>query len=238
MDPTSTARHEGSGSLFERTQPGLHSDLIRRLPPVPFDAPILDVGCGTGAWLKRLSEAGYTNLWGIDRDLGAFGFERAKTAVADLDSDQLPFAEQRFDLITAIEVIEHLENPGRLYRLFAHLLSDTGVALLTTPNIHSLTSRLRHLLTGKLGQFDEKGDQTHLAPLLLDGLSRVLPRYGLTLGERWGYPATGSVVYRRPLQLISRVLGTALPDVVPGDSLCLTIVRAPAKPGSSPSRPS
>jgi SAM-dependent methyltransferase len=211
--------------LVERTLSGLHNDLISRLPPVPRNAPVLDVGCGTGAWLKRLSEAGFTNLWGIDRDLSGLGFAAATTAVADLDADRLPFDGQKFDLITAIEVIEHLENPGRLYRLFATHLTDSGIALVTTPNIHSIISRLRHFLTGKLGQFDEKGDDTHVTPLLLDGLARILPRYGLALSERWGYPEHGSVVYRRPLQLAARVLGAALPEVVGGDALCLMIRR-------------
>lgn len=212
--------------LTERTLSGLHADLIAHLPPLPRDASILDVGCGTGAWLRRLSQAGFTNLWGVDRDVGQFGFAGATTAAADLDSDEFPFGDRKFDLITAIEVVEHLENPGRLYRLLSRFLTEVGLALVTTPNIHSLLSRLRHLLTGRLGQFDDKGDATHVIPVLLDGLARILPRYGLTVRARWGYPEVGSVVYRKPLQIASRVLRLALPDEVPGDALCLLLGRA------------
>jgi SAM-dependent methyltransferase len=228
MNATAPATNVSSGGLAERTVPGLHQHLIAHLPPLARDAAILDVGCGTGAWLKRLSDAGFTNLWGIDRDLSAFGVPGAHTAVADLDSDRLPFAEQKFDLITAVEVIEHLENPGRLYRLFGTYLSKTGLALVTTPNIHSLVSRLRHLLTGKLGQFDDRGDQTHVSPLLLDGLERILPRYGLALVTRWGYPERGSVAYRPAIRIISRLMRVWLPDSVPGDALCLLIGRRAA----------
>jgi 2-polyprenyl-3-methyl-5-hydroxy-6-metoxy-1,4-benzoquinol methylase len=214
--------------LAERTLPGLHSALIARLPPLSPDAQILDVGCGTGAWLRRLGEAGYVSLWGVDRDLSGFEFPSAKVATVDLDQDAFPFADQRFRLITAIEVIEHLENPGRLYRLAQHYLADGGHLLLTTPNMHSLVSRLRHLVTGQLGQFDAKGDQTHIAPLLLAGAERVFPRYGLTLVERWGYPERGSIVYRRWMGLAARVLGLLLPDDIPGDALCLLLRRDPA----------
>jgi SAM-dependent methyltransferase len=195
------------------------------LPP---DAAILDVGCGTGAWLRRLSEAGYSNLWGVDQDVSNVGFASARVATVDLDQDGFPFGDQRFSLITAIEVIEHLENPGRLYHLARHYLEDGGYLLLTTPNMHSLVSRLRYLLTGQLGQFDEKGDLTHVAPLLLSGAARVFPRYNLTVVERWGYPAHGSLVYRRPLELASRALGLLLPNDVPGDALCLLLRKATA----------
>jgi SAM-dependent methyltransferase len=215
--------------LAERTLPGLHAALFAHLPPLSFDAPILDVGCGSGAWLQRLAEAGYLNLWGVDRDVTGFSSSLGKIASADLDEDAFPFADQRFRLITAIEVIEHLDNPGRLYRLAQNYLAEGGHLLLTTPNIQSLLSRLRHLVTGQLGQFDGKGDLTHVSPLLLAGAERAFPRYGLKLVARWGYPEHGSIVYRRPLELVSRALARLLPDDVPGDALCLLLqrIRAP-----------
>jgi SAM-dependent methyltransferase len=223
MDP---ARAEPETALTERTLPGLHATLIAHLPALAADAPILDVGCGTGAWLRRLSEAGFRNLFGVDQDLGGFGFPGATVARYDLDGDGPPFGDQRFNLVSAIEVIEHLENPGHLYRLAQRYLVEGGHLLLTTPNIHSLVSRLRHLITGELGQFDAKGDQTHVAPLLLAGAERLLPRYGLTMVGRWGYPERGSIVYRRPLALAAQILGTLLPDHVPGDALCLLLRRS------------
>lgn len=228
MSTTSASGVAGSvePSLVERTLPGLHGALIARLPAVKRDAAVLDVGCGTGAWLRRLSAAGFHNLWGVDRDVSAVGFAQARVAAVDLDQDSFPFGEQRFTLITAIEVIEHLENPGRLYHLARHYLEDGGYFLLTTPNMHSLVSRLRYLLTGQLGQFDHKGDLTHVAPLLLSGAERIFPRYGLEVVERWGYPERGSLVYRRPLELASRALSLVLPNEVPGDALCLLLRKA------------
>ena len=214
--------------LGERTLTGLHAALIKRLPPLPPEAAILDVGCGTGAWLRRLSEAGFSNLFGVDQDLSGFRFPAAKVRPFDLNGDASPFPGQRFALITAIEVIEHLDNPGRLYRLAQHHLVDGGHLLLTTPNIHSLVSRLRHLVTGQLGQFDAKGDQTHVTPLLLAGMERLLPRYGLKLVARWGHPERGSIVYRRPVALAAQVLGVLLPNDIPGDALCLLLRRSDA----------
>ena len=62
--------------LQERAIEGQHAALlpvINNLDGISHVSPILDLGCGTGAWLKRLYDAGYRNLWGVDRDTEAFG---------------------------------------------------------------------------------------------------------------------------------------------------------------------
>jgi 2-polyprenyl-3-methyl-5-hydroxy-6-metoxy-1,4-benzoquinol methylase len=212
--------------LVERTLPGLHSSLIARVPQIRRDAQVLDIGCGTGAWLDRLANAGFTNLHGIDLDTDQFRCARATCSKANLDHDDLALGGRKFDLITAIELVEHLENPGRLYKHIRDHLAPGGYALVTTPNIHSLVSRLRHLITGHLGQFDDKSDLTHIMPLLLVGLERILPRHGLKLVERWGHPEGGSLAYRKPLVLAAKMLGVVLPDEVPGDLLCVLIRHA------------
>jgi SAM-dependent methyltransferase len=209
--------------LPERTLLGLHGSLMAHLPALPRDAQILDIGCGSGAWLDRLAGAGFSNLHGIDQDIEQFRCQRATCSRANLDHDNLSLGARRFDLITAIELVEHLENPGRLYKHIGDHLAPGGFALVTTPNIHSLVSRLRHLLTGRLGQFDDKGDPTHLAPVLLLGLERILPRYGLKIVKRWGHPERGSVAYRKPLVFAATILGRFLSDELPGDGMCVLI---------------
>ena len=154
-----------TNKLTERTIGGLHESLIVYLPKLNKDASILDIGCGTGAWLNRLADMGYDNLYGIYADIQQIKIDRFQYRQANLDFDDLGLEDQKFDLITSIEVIEHLENPGRLFYHVSNYLSDNGVFLLTTPNIHSLDCRLKYLLTGKLKSFDEKGDCTHVYPV-------------------------------------------------------------------------
>ena len=213
--------------LVERTVAGLHGALMRYLPlTLSHDCPILDIGCGTGAWLERLADSGFTDLWGVDRDATHFGCERARFLKADLDADRLEIGDTRFGLITAIEVIEHLENPGRLFSIVATFLDRHGYLLMTTPNIHSLLCRFRFCVTGHLKQFDSKGDPTHIYPVLLESLKRVLPRYELEIASQWWYPDDGSsITSRRSLKLVTAVLRILLPDDVPGDLLCLLIRR-------------
>lgn len=209
--------------LPERTIAGLHSALLRRLPEISRDAPVLDVGCGSGAWLERLAAAGFRHLHGIDLDEAQFKAGGASCSKGDIDSDEIELGEQKYGLISAIELVEHLENPGRLFKLVSAHLGEGGYFLLTTPNIHSLRCRLKFFLTGRLASFDEKGDPTHIYPVLLTSLQRLLPRYSLEVVERWCYPERGSLIYRRPLKIVAAGLGLVLPDLLPGDILCLLI---------------
>jgi len=55
--------------LREVTPPGLHETLLERvvrLPGINPETAILDLGCGSGAWLARLARSGFKALRGID----------------------------------------------------------------------------------------------------------------------------------------------------------------------------
>jgi len=220
--------------LQEKTLPGLHEALVRHLLSLDRDGAVLDVGCGTGAWLQRLAGNGFKNLYGIDADLSQFGIAGAQVFQMDLDTDELPLAGRPFHLITAIEVIEHIENTGRLFRLVESHLKDDGVFLLTTPNIHSLHSRLRFLLRGELQFFDEKADRTHIKPFVFTGLRRMLAKHGLRIRQWWSYPEQGGSIASRPsLRLVCRLLGCIVHNPMPGDILCLLIERCPPAAAAS-----
>src|SRR5438105_4834141 len=121
-------------------------------------SPIMDLGCGTGAWLQRLHEAGYSELWGIDRDSRAFdAADIGHFIQGDLDSiDQaLELPDGMFHLITITEVIEHVANPEQLVRLACRLLAHRGWLLITSPNIYSLRARMRFLIRGAVPFFEQ-----------------------------------------------------------------------------------
>jgi 2-polyprenyl-3-methyl-5-hydroxy-6-metoxy-1,4-benzoquinol methylase len=159
----------------------------------------------------------------LDLDTKQFSAEKATCSQANLDYDELGLGDRKFGLISSIEIIEHLENPGRLLYHVAKHLDNNGYFLLTTPNIHSISCRLKFLTTGKLASFDEKGDPTHIYPVLLNCLHRILPRYSLEIVNKWGYPVTGTLIYRNSTRWVSRLLELFFPSEVSGDTLCMLI---------------
>src|SRR5437588_7784950 len=210
-------------ALKERTVAGLHESLIRRLPgSLPRDAMVLDVGCGTGAWVSRLRAHGFTRLHGIDRDVSQLGIGDVTVFQVDLDEEVWGVEGKAFGLITMIEVLEHLENPGAVLRKLSRMLPDDGHLLITTPNLHSVGARAKFLVTGKLRHFDEFGDPTHVYPVFLANLNKLLTRSGLSIVEQWGYPASGALLGTRQwLSIPLRLLRAVLPEEVSGDVLCI-----------------
>jgi SAM-dependent methyltransferase len=96
----------------------------------------LDVGCGAGELVNELRKA-EVEAYGVDISEYAIirGIEdvRGYLATADLDSERLPFESNRFDLVSAFEVIEHLQTPSFLTSEINRVLKMGGVALVTTP---------------------------------------------------------------------------------------------------------
>lgn len=97
---------------------------------------------------------------------------------------------------------------------------------MTTPNMHSIVARLRFLLTGSLRHFDSKGDPTHVQPVLLAGLRRMLAKHGLAVRGVWGYPPKGTLTSRRSVALAGAILSWVLPEEVPGDIMCVLIKKS------------
>ncbi|MEU6696543.1 class I SAM-dependent methyltransferase [Pseudonocardia sp. NPDC046786] len=96
--------------MTETTASPLHERVLAGAAP---GARLLDVGCGAGELLVAGLAAGLT-VSGVDVERGALAMaERAATA-ADLrpgDAHELPFDDDAFDLVTLVQVLEHLTNP-------------------------------------------------------------------------------------------------------------------------------
>jgi SAM-dependent methyltransferase len=212
--------------LAELAVPGLHEWLFERvvkLPGITPSASVLDLGCGAGAWLARLYRAGVRNLWGADRrsEFGAANI--AKFVQADLDRGF--HVEGQFDLVTAIEVVEHLRNPDNLFRIAAAHLTNGGWFVLTTPNIFSLRARLRFFIKGDLISFNRTGDPTHLHPLIPYTFEHAIIREsGLILRKMATYPEHSHGAGRLAT-LAVRTLSFVLSDELPGENLCLFMQR-------------
>lgn len=94
---------------------------------------ILDLGCGTGTMLSHLRQFGEAE--GVDADEQAVGFchARGEDRVQLLESPRLPFPDDSFDLLTALDVLEHIEDDRSTLREVARVLRPGGLLLATVP---------------------------------------------------------------------------------------------------------
>ena len=115
---------------------------------LPRTARVLDVGCGTGAILEALS-ARY-DAWGSDVAPQAIAFcrERGLTRLHTGTLDQYP-PSAPFDLITMLDMVEHVEDDRGLLRAAHTLLGKGGHMLITVPAFPSLWSRYDEILHHK-----------------------------------------------------------------------------------------
>jgi SAM-dependent methyltransferase len=100
----------------------------------------LDYGCGTGGLVRYCREQGIENIVGSERGIG-----RVLSAAYDIpvvDEHQLESSGEKFDIVTAIEVLEHSPDPIGLLERIRTLLREGGLFFYTTGNAEPFRDRL------------------------------------------------------------------------------------------------
>src|SRR5215211_4389296 len=96
-------------------------------------ARILDVGCGTGANLLLLAKYGDGEGVDVSEDALAFCRERGLEKVKLGAGEELPYDDGTFDLVTAFDVVEHMDNDLAGLREMRRVLRPGGRVLLFVP---------------------------------------------------------------------------------------------------------
>ncbi|MDR3708370.1 MAG: methyltransferase domain-containing protein [Capsulimonadaceae bacterium] len=112
---------------------------------LPAGIDILDIGCGTGAMLDKLEEFG--NVVGADFSTEALAFcrkrgqrEGKQYRLVRADIRCLPFADNSFDVITAMDIVEHIDHDALAVSEIRRVLKPGGYLLATVPAYMSLWS--------------------------------------------------------------------------------------------------
>jgi 2-polyprenyl-6-hydroxyphenyl methylase / 3-demethylubiquinone-9 3-methyltransferase len=97
----------------------------------------LDVGCGAGLLTEPLTRLG-ARATGVDAAPELIVAAREHAAAMGLDIDYrertVEETEGQFDLVTAMEVVEHVADPGAFLKALAKRLAPGGLLILSTPN--------------------------------------------------------------------------------------------------------
>ncbi len=116
--------------------------ILRLLRPMP-DARVLEVGPGeenlavpAGKLLKTTELFGieYTGCGDPPRKAGL------NTTECDLNNESWPFPDSSFDVIIGNQVLEHIANTDHFIKEIRRLLTDRGYAILSVPNLGSLSN--------------------------------------------------------------------------------------------------
>ncbi|MEO9634494.1 MAG: bifunctional 2-polyprenyl-6-hydroxyphenol methylase/3-demethylubiquinol 3-O-methyltransferase UbiG [Parasphingorhabdus sp.] len=157
----------------------------------------LDVGCGAGLLCEPLARLG-ARVTGLDAAPENIAVAKAHAEPQRLDIDYRneaveDFGDTGFDLVTSLEVLEHVDDPQAFVDGLAGCLADDGLMIMSTPNRTALSKILLVDLAERTGQIP-RGTHHHDQFVTPEELELLLNAAGLkvldTTGISYG-PANG-----------------------------------------------
>ena len=136
---------------------------------------ILDVGSGTGAFVKAAAEKGF-KVKGLEVNKDMIG--RAQEQGIEMDNvtlSQLKEANSQFDLVTSWFVLEHVPYPGKFIEEMGAVLKADGLLFVGVPNIDALSTRL------SFSDGTTFSGNSHINFFNIDSLTNLLEQKGFTL---------------------------------------------------------
>lgn len=160
----------------------------------------LDVGCGAGLLAEPLARMGAT-VTAIDAAPENIAVAKTHAQAQGLAIDYRAvgveaLGDAGFDLVTSMEVIEHVADPALFVRGLADAVADDGLLILSTPNRTPL-SRLAMITVGESVGGIPRGTHDWNSFLTPDELTGLLGDAGLVVEDLHGigfHPGTGFVL--------------------------------------------
>ena len=198
----------GSSAMLHRLNP-VRLTYIREAVDLHFDIdssqlrPLvgkkaLDVGCGAGLLCEPLARMG-AKVTGLDAATENVAVALAHAEPQGLDIDYRnqaieDFGGRDFELVTSLEVLEHVDDPQAFINGLAGALADDGLMIISTPNRTALSKLLLVELAERTGQIP-RGTHHHeqfitpeeLEELLRNAGLRVIDTTGLSYGPASGF---------------------------------------------------
>lgn len=115
------------------------------------DASIVDVGCGYGVLLEKLRDSKFNDFLGVEpieevvESLQSRGIE---AILGDLEKGVDKIDDKSVDVVTCLEVLEHLYDPRSALNEINRWLQPGGILIVSVPNAYRLKQRL-NMLAGK-----------------------------------------------------------------------------------------
>ncbi len=163
-----------------------HRKVLDLFDSFPHRGNLLEVPAGEGALAWQLQKLGYTVTAG-DIDPAFFKVGSIPCIRVDLNR-QFPLDDGRFQFVSCIEGIEHLQDQFHFVRECHRVLAPGGHLVLSTPNILNLASRLKFLLSGfyslvprPINEFSQVPVFDHINPVTYYQLRYMLHTQGFEI---------------------------------------------------------
>ncbi|MES9948094.1 MAG: glycosyltransferase [Candidatus Thiodiazotropha sp.] len=162
-----------------------HTQLVKRIPA---GSRVLELGCATGYMSDYLRREKNCYVVGVEIDRSMANRAKAvcdRVIVGDVQGRGWlkSLGDERFDIITCADILEHLRDPIALLKKLPELLSDGGILLASLPNGAHASLRLE-LLEGRF-TYEDTGllDRTHLHLFTYTSLREMFVRSGFRVNE-------------------------------------------------------
>ena len=191
---TSTAEMR---KLAAEASPGISADVIYATVLSALDkihsGVVLDFGAGQGRFAKLLAKSQtYSRVDAVDLiDYEDRAADDIHWIHCDLN-EPIPIPDATYDVIAAVDVIEHLENVRAVAREWFRLLRPGGTLVFSTPNNESWRALLSLVIKGQFVLFTASSYPAHITALLRVDMERALTEAGFC-GVRFSYTNDGGV---------------------------------------------
>ena len=152
-------------------------EIVKVLLEFKNNGKLLDIGCAYGFFMNATSN--HFNSYGID--ISRFALERSKRYfsrdVSMASAANLPFSDKSFDIITLIDVLEHVERLNQCLKDIKRILKKNGILFLQLPN-----SLIWNRIFEKFGL----EDKTHINNFTLSQWTSLLKINGLRIEKVLG----------------------------------------------------
>jgi 2-polyprenyl-3-methyl-5-hydroxy-6-metoxy-1,4-benzoquinol methylase len=173
--------------------PGTHAAVVGMVSRhMAGRAGVLDIGAHSGALLKRLGDAGFTDLAAADLDTTVFSLPGVPLTRMDANQKFAHLFSRRFNLVVCTDIVEHLDSPRAFLAEARELLTDDGYLAFSVPNVAFWEGRLKFAVHGELWGFGHRNyvAQRHISPITVEQGELLLREVGSARSP--GRPAAAS----------------------------------------------
>lgn len=176
----SKLHREGRSSEFSQYKDIF--DVVRQL--VHDRSKLLDVGCGSGDFLKLMINSGVADVHGIEVSpslVSQINLDIGTECALLADAENLPYPDSIFDLVVIDQVLEHVFNPTKVIEEASRVLKEDGYVIFGVPN----RERYGEKLFFPYYEFLIKEHVHHFSQQSLQSISERFRLQSIINYERW-----------------------------------------------------